>query len=111
MIYAQASELEGHPRAVIDAMAEGAVAVVADSPGLGPLIRTGSTGVLVPTAGPADFANAFTGLLSDTDWCDLLGGTAARTAAMFYGIDKVVEQEAAAYRRLLETAPARRDAA
>lgn len=111
LVYAQASELEGHPRAVIDAMAAGAVAVVADSPGLGSLVRTGSTGVLVPTASPADFASAFTGLLSDTDWCDLLGGTAARTAAMYFGIDQVAAMEADAYRRVLKSVESRRDAA
>jgi glycosyltransferase involved in cell wall biosynthesis len=111
LIYAQASELEGHPRSVIDAMAAGAVAVVADSPGLGSLVRTGSTGVLVPTSGPSDFANAFTGLLSDTDWCDLLGGTAARTSAMYFGIDQVAKLEAEAYRRALASVHARRSAA
>lgn len=108
LVYAQASELEGHPKAVIDAMAAGAVAVVADSPGLGSLIRTGSTGVLVPTADPADFANAFTGLLSDTDWCDLLGGTAARHAASAFGLDLIVPRELEAYRRAIAAAaPAR----
>lgn len=110
-VYAQASELEGHPKAVIDAMAAGAVAVVADSPGLGSLIRTGSTGVLIPSADPADFANAFTGLLADTDWCDLLGGNAARHAAMHFGIDTVLPLELDAYKRAFEYAAKRAAAA
>jgi hypothetical protein len=67
--------------------------------------------VLVPTSGPSDFANAFTGLLSDTDWCDLLGGTAARTSAMYFGIDQVAKLEAEAYRRALASVHARRSAA
>lgn len=111
VIYAQASELEGHPKAVLDAMASGAVVVLADSPGLSTLIRTGSTGVLVPSADPADFANAFTGLLCDTDWCDLLGGAAARHAAQTFGLDLVAKQEVEAYRRILAGEPAARKAA
>jgi glycosyltransferase involved in cell wall biosynthesis len=105
LIYAQASSMEGHPKAVIDAMACGAVPVVADSPGLGSLIRTGSTGVLVPSGEPADFANAFTGLLSDTDWCDLLGGNAARGAAASFGVGHVAQLELDAMRGLLDRAP------
>lgn len=111
VIYAQASELEGHPKAVLDAMASGAVVVLADSPGLSTLIRTGSTGVLVPSADPADFANAFTGLLCDTDWCDLLGGAAARYAAQTFGLELVARAELDAYRRLLSGEPAARRAA
>jgi glycosyltransferase involved in cell wall biosynthesis len=105
LVYAQASSMEGHPKAVIDAMACGAVPVVADSPGLGSLIRTGSTGVLIPSGEPADFANAFTGLLADTDWCDLLGGTAARSAAASFGIDRVAAMELDAVRRVLAAPP------
>lgn len=111
MIYAQASELEGHPKAVLDAMASGAVVVLADSPGLGSLIRTGSTGVLVPSADPADFANAFTGLLCDADWCDLLGGAAARYAAQTFGLDLVAKLEVEAYQRTLSFEPCVRRAA
>lgn len=111
MVYAQASELEGHPKAVIDAMASGAVVVLADSPGLTSLIRTGATGVLVPSADPGDFANAFTGLLGDPDWCDLLGGAAARHAAQHFGLDLVADLETAAYRRVLEAARPGRHAA
>ncbi len=111
MLYAQASEMEGHAKAVIDAMAAGAVAVVADSPGLGSLVRTGVTGVLVPSSNPADFANAITGLLGDADWCEQIGGTAARIATSIYGIDTIVEQEAAAYRQSLELSAAHRDVA
>jgi glycosyltransferase involved in cell wall biosynthesis len=105
LVYAQASSMEGHPKAVIDAMACGAVPVVADSPGLGSLIRTGSTGVLVPSGDPADFANAFTGLLSDTDWCDLLGGSAARTTAATLGIERIAAMELDAIQRVLASTP------
>jgi glycosyltransferase involved in cell wall biosynthesis len=111
-IYAQASDHEGHPRGVLDALAMGAVVVASDAPGLHGMVKTGSTGILVPTAEPRDFANAFAGILTDPDWCDLLGGTAARTIHAEYGIDRVVSLAIEACRDAMRSVkPARSPAA
>lgn len=100
-IYAQASSLEGHPKTVIEAMAAGAAVVVADSPGLGEVVENGVTGVRVPGNEPAGFANAFTGLLDDSDWRDLLGASAAKAARSRFSLDTIVEMELAVYERAL----------
>lgn len=110
-IYAQASDHEGHPRGVLDALAMGAVVVAADAPGLHGMVKTGATGILVPTAEPRDFANAFAGILTDPDWCDLLGGTAARAIRADYGIDHVASLAIDACRDAMIVASAARSPA
>ncbi|TSA39596.1 glycosyltransferase [bacterium] len=92
-IYAKASELEGHPKGVIDAMAAGAVVVVADSPGLGTMVTNGVTGIMVPGGDADGFANAFMGLLNDDDWREMLGSAAARFARTELGLGRVVALE------------------
>lgn len=108
-IYAQSSELEGHPKSVLDAMACGAVVVLAAAPGLDALVRTGGTGILVPNPSPAGFANAFTGILADADWCNLLGAAASQHACENFSIDKVIELELAACQKALANAALRRE--
>jgi len=107
-VYAQASELEGHPKSVIDAMSCGAVVVLANAPGLDSLVKTGVTGILVPDPSPAGFANAFTGILNDPDWCDLLGSSAAEHAKLTFSMDLVVGMELAAYSKAIANSAARR---
>ncbi|MEK6702363.1 MAG: glycosyltransferase [Planctomycetota bacterium] len=110
-IYAQASELEGHPKGVIDAMAAGAVVVVADSPGLGTIVKNGVTGIRVPGGDADGFANAFMGLLGDEDWREMLGSTAARQARTELGLARVVSLELAACRAAMELASSKSKAA
>lgn len=107
-VYAQASEFEGHPKSVIDAMSCGAVVVLANAPGLDSLVKTGVTGILVPDPSPAGFANAFTGILGDPDWCNLLGSAAAEHARLTFSMDLVVELELAACTKAIANSAARR---
>ncbi len=110
-IFAQASELEGHPKGVIDAMAAGAVVVVADSPGLGTIVKNGVTGIRVPGGDAEGFANAFMGLLNDTDWREMLGSAAARTARAELGLSRVAGLELEACRAAMRHALPRSKAA
>ncbi len=99
-VYVQASELEGHPKTVLEAMACGAPVVVADSPGQGGVVRHGATGLKVP-CDPLAFAHVLSQLIPDTDWRDILGGTAATTTQATFGLQVVSELEAAAHTRAL----------
>jgi glycosyltransferase involved in cell wall biosynthesis len=95
-VYAQASELEGHPKTVLEAMATGAAVVVADSPGLADVVQIGATGLRVSSDAPS-FAHAIGQLLSDEDWRDTLGFAAARTSRQAYALDNVIALERRAH--------------
>ncbi len=95
-IYVQASELEGHPKTVLEAMATGAAVVVADSPGLVEVVQIGATGLRVACDGPS-FAHAISQLLADEDWRDTLGFAASRAARQAYSLDHVIELERRAH--------------
>lgn len=110
-VYAQASELEGHPKTVIEAMASGAPVVVADSPGLGEVVQNGVTGVRVPGADAEGFATAIGGLLADDDWRDLMGSAAARWSRANFGLDKIESLEIGAHQRAMGAAQAATKAA
>jgi hypothetical protein len=100
MVYAQASDLEGHPKTVIEAMGTGAAVIVADSPGLGLVVDHGSTGLRVPPDSEA-FATAFGEMCNDLDWRDMLGATAARVTRARYALDAIVPLELDAHRLAL----------
>lgn len=95
-VYVQASELEGHPKTVLEAMTTGAAVVVADSPGLAEVVQIGATGLRVACDGPS-FAHAISQLLCDEDWRDTLGFAAARSARQAYALDHVIGLERAAH--------------
>lgn len=96
-VYAQASELEGHPRSVLDAMSMGAAVVVADTPGLGDAIQSGVTGLRV-VGDSASFTHAVGALLADDDWRVILGAAASRMVRASYSLNVVVKQEIEAHR-------------
>lgn len=102
-VYAQSSELEGHPRSVLDAMASGAAVVVADTPGLGDAIQSGVTGLRV-MGDPASFTHAIGALLADDDWRAILGAAASRMVRASCSLDVVLNQELAALRLTMERA-------
>jgi len=99
-VYVQASETEGHPKTVIEAMATGAPVIVADTPGLGDVVTHGATGLRLP-AEPRVFAHAIESLLGDEDWRELLGSAAATAARSQYSLDRVVAMEIEAHRAAL----------
>ncbi|TVQ60718.1 MAG: glycosyltransferase [Phycisphaerales bacterium] len=108
-VYAQASEHEGDPRAVLEAMATGSACVVADSPGLGEVVEHAVTGLRSPRE-PEAFARMIEGLLEDREWAEAMGQAAARTVRSRFGIECVLERELMAHRLAFKQA-ARSEAA
>lgn len=104
-VYVQASETEGHPKTVIEAMTTGAPVIVADAPGLGDVVSHGATGLRVP-GDPQGFAHAIESLLGDEDWRELLGSAAATSAFSQFSLDRIVPLEVEAHQAALERAAA-----
>jgi len=102
-IYAQTSELEGHPRAVLEAMAAGAAVLVTNSPGLCDVVIHGMNGLVIEPD-PAAFANAIDELLRDDEWREVMGAAAARSVCMELGLARIAARELDVHRRALELA-------
>lgn len=99
-VYAQASEYEGHPKTVLEAMACGAAVVVCDTPGLGDVVQHAVTGLRCPPA-PEAMARMIEGLLADADWRESLGMRAAEETRARLSLSKILGVELAAHRRAL----------
>jgi glycosyltransferase involved in cell wall biosynthesis len=109
-LYAQCSELEGHPRGVIEAMASGCSVIVVDAPGLADIVTHGVSGLRV-APDPQALAHAIDGLLEDPDWRDTLGATASRVARASYALPIILEREIEASRLALRIGSAATTAA
>ncbi len=102
-VYAQASELEGHPKTVIEAMSRGAPVVVTDSPGLSDVVQHGVSGLRSP-ASPEAMGQAIAGLLMDSDWANVLGQSARDCTIAALGLPAILPRELSAYRVALARA-------
>jgi hypothetical protein len=91
-LYAQASELEGHPKTVLEAMAQGATVLIANTPGLGEVVMHGISGLRL-SLDAESFSRAFTELLNDSDWRDSIGSGAARMINSTIGLDATIPKE------------------
>jgi glycosyltransferase involved in cell wall biosynthesis len=91
-VYVQASELEGHPKTVIEAMSTGAPVIVTAAPGLGGIVDHGSTGLVFPPVASA-LARGVAGMLDDPQWAEAIGEAAAAGARIKYGLDRVAPME------------------
>ncbi len=96
-----ASSFETHPRPLIEAMANGAPAVVAQSPGLAEHVENGVTGVIVP-GNPESFSYALAGVLPDADWRDMLGSTASQKIRVQCDLTRVMHKTTQAHISALE---------
>lgn len=108
-VFLQCALFEGHPKTVLEAMGAGAAVVVADTPGLGDVVRDGRTGVRVPfdPAEPADraaarFAEAIDLVLSDDALRARLGRAAADHVRATLTLSAILPHEIAAHRAALE---------
>jgi glycosyltransferase involved in cell wall biosynthesis len=101
-IYTQASELEGHPKTILEAMAAGTPVVAADAPGMD-VIQHGLNGLRLE-ADPRLFAHAFTELMADEDWRHAIGTAAANATRSAFALQAILQQEVTAHRRALDSA-------
>lgn len=95
-MYAQSSEMEGHPKTILEALAAGAPVIVADTPGQSETVTHGLTGLRIENS-PEAFSRAFVDLLADPEWRDMLGAGAARAARAAFSLDAVVPLELEAH--------------
>jgi glycosyltransferase involved in cell wall biosynthesis len=84
--------MEGHPKALLEAMATGAACVATDVPGNRDLIVDGESGLLVPPSDEEALAGALVRLLSDRALRERLGG-AAREATARFGFTEIVARD------------------
>ena len=90
-VFVNVSQWEGHPKAVIEAMACGCPIVVAAAPGISNLIEDTVTG-LVAEPNPRDIRLAIDRLLADAEMCNRLGGNARQQAVNNFSLDVVTNK-------------------
>ena len=98
-IFAFPSLFEGHPNAVIEAMAAGLPVVASDIPGNNELVKHGVTGYLVPARDSGALSEAITDLAGDHRSMRTLGDAGRQTVTAHLEIDEMVRQ----YREFYET--------
>ncbi len=102
-VFAYISQLEGHPKAALEAMACGAPLIVSDAQGVGSIVHHGVTGLRINPE-PEALAHAMRDLLADQEWRDVLGASASRMTLTNFGIAAVLEEEVAAHRKAIKFA-------
>ncbi|MGQ9574275.1 MAG: glycosyltransferase family 4 protein [Thermoguttaceae bacterium] len=93
------SHYEGHPKALIEAMACGMAVLGADSPGIRQLVRHGQTGWLCGTD-VASLRRAIQTVLADEDLRRRLGARARAFAVEQFSLDRIAEMELALLQRV-----------
>lgn len=93
-VFALTSHYEGHPKALIEAMACGVAVVGTDVDGIRDVIRHKETGLLCPPT-PEGIAVALSRLLENVAWREKLGRAAREFVVQEYSLKRVVEQELA----------------
>jgi glycosyltransferase involved in cell wall biosynthesis len=84
--------MEGHPKALIEAMACGMACIVTSVPGNENVILNYQTGLLVEPGSVESLSNALTTLLNKKEFCKSLARNAADKAKI-YDFNKIVSQE------------------
>jgi len=105
-VYAMASVREGVGRALSEAMLAGLPVVTTDVAGVGELVAHEETGLLVPPRDPAALAAAIARLAEDRALAARLGAAARRRVEALMDAERMVDDLAALYERLLAARPA-----
>lgn len=96
-----ASEYEGLPNVILEAMAAGLPVVASDIPGNRDLVIPGETGWLVAVGDSAGYAKWAERLLSDRDLARRMGAAGRQRVSIEFSVEKMVERFTALYRELL----------
>jgi len=90
---------EGCPNAVMEAMACGRAVVATNVGDIHKLVEDGRTGFLVHSSDESALAERMATLLTDRDLCYRMGRAARRKAERDFGLDRLVRDTLAAYRK------------
>jgi glycosyltransferase involved in cell wall biosynthesis len=93
-----ASFTEGHPKALLEAMAAGVPCVVSDCEGNRSLVADGKTGLLFDPHQPDQLADRLARVLTDTPLAEALGGAARALVVDRYDLGTLVGVEIALLR-------------
>jgi glycosyltransferase involved in cell wall biosynthesis len=107
-VFMLASDFEGLPVAVLEAMALGKPVVATDAGGLPGVIADGTHGFLVERGAPAALAGKVLSLLSDPSLRRSMGDASARRVLEHFSIQRMVRETEDAYESLLSRPGARR---
>jgi glycosyltransferase involved in cell wall biosynthesis len=99
-----ASEYEGMPNVVLEAMAAGISVVATNIPGTRDLVVPNETGYLVTVGERADFARYASKLLDDPELARRLGAAGRARVAESFTVQAMVDRFAELYRELLANA-------
>lgn len=94
--FLMASHFEGHPKALLEAMAAGVACVVAPSPGLRETIVDGTTGIIAHGASSGALRVALERVLTDVALRERIGRN-ARDAVSAFSLERVLDLECEAY--------------
>ena len=100
-IFVMPSHYEGHPKALIEAMASGLAVVAADRPGLREVVDHQTTGLLCEPE-PTALRHAIGSLLDDPALRQRLGRAARETAVQRYSLERILELELAVLKEAID---------
>jgi glycosyltransferase involved in cell wall biosynthesis len=107
-LYVTASQKEGLPLSLVEAMCAGLAVVATDVPGHRDVVIHGETGLLVPPNDSAALADAIAELITDPDRRKVMGEAGRRHALGEFGIQLMVDATAAIFRRARASQPSHR---
>jgi glycosyltransferase involved in cell wall biosynthesis len=96
-VFALPSRREGHPIALLEAMAMGVAVVATRVGGVPELVKDGVHGLLVETEDSDRLAEALITLLTDAERRRVLAEVGMLMVREQYGLERMAEQVAAAY--------------
>lgn len=94
---------EGLPKALLEACAAGRAIVTTDVPGCREVVAQDVNGVLVPVRDSQALADALQSLIADPRRRARLGAAGRRRAEEEFGIEQVIAQTLAVYKKILDT--------
>ena len=109
-LYVSASQKEGLPLSLVEAMCAGLAIVATDVSGHRDVVVHGETGLLVPPNDSAVLADAIAELITDPVRRRAMGEAGRRRALEEFGIRLMVDATAAIFRRARAPQPGHRDA-
>ncbi|MFQ6100775.1 MAG: glycosyltransferase family 4 protein [Anaerolineae bacterium] len=87
------SHIEGHPKALLEAMSAGLPCVGTDVPGIRDLLQDGETGILCPGTDPASLAAGLRRLLADRTAAQEMGRRARALVEAEYDLSHLLQRE------------------